>query len=151
MKIQKTAVKMGRPRKVVEEAMAPINELAQKAQSINSCSNYVKNGKLSENDAQRFIPAALAVIKASDVEMKKLLSKMYAKVKDYQGKPYKRLERVFAALVAKDLQLSTSTVHEKLTELVNLANRPLIHSMFGKTWNDKQLDSIRSLVYKFQI
>ena len=142
---------MGRPRKVVEEAMNPINELAQASQKINSCSNYVKNGKLRINDGHRFIPVALGVIKASDMEMKKLLAKMYSKVKDHEGKPYKKLERVFASLVGKQLQLSTSTCHEKLTELTNLANRPLIHQFFGKQFTDKQLDSIRSLVYKLEI
>ena len=49
MKITKTAVKMGRPRKVVEEAMNPINELAQASQKINSCSNYVKRYPYNRN------------------------------------------------------------------------------------------------------
>ena len=119
-----------------------------KAKSISACSNYVKNSKLSTQDVKKFIDASLLVIEETK-DLKKIITSLYAKKVDFNNKDYRRIERVFSSLVAKKLNLSTSTTHEKITESVNLSNRELIKSFFS--YSDNQLDSIRVLVYKFKI
>ena len=125
-----------------------------KAKSINSCSRYAKEEKLTMQDVKKYVDASLEVLsdyknEKDNTKIKLLLKSMYAKKVDFNNKDYRRIERVFSSLVAKKLNLSTSTTHEKVTESVNLSNRELIKSFFS--YSDNQLDAIRVLVYKFKI
>lgn len=125
-------------------------KLVEYAATNAACSNYVKGGSLTENDVNKVVPAALRLVEFYGDSIKSLICTMYADSDvDHNGKTYNRVERVFSALVAQETGLSTSTVHEKLTESVNLANREVIRHFFSYT--DTQLDSIRVLVYKFSI
>ena len=156
-KTQKTAVK------TAVKTQDNNKDFYLKAKSINSCSRYAKDSKLSTQDVKKFVDASLEVLSDykdylkdyNDIESKVykqvrlMLTSMYAKKVDFNNKDYKRIERVFSSLVAKKLNLSTSTTHEKITESVNLSNRELIKSFFS--YSDNQLDSIRVLVYKFKI
>ena len=119
-----------------------------KEPSMVSLSNYLKNGKLTIAEGTKVMTAALKVYEGLK-DVKKEIASLYAKEKDFNGKPYRRIERVFSAMVAKELGLSTSTVHEKLTETVNITNRPCI-KLFIK-FSDADFDKIRVLVYKFKI
>ena len=125
-----------------------------KAKSINSCSRYAKEEKLTTQDVKKYVDASLTVLadyknEKDNTKIKLLLKSMYAKKVDFNNKDYRRIERVFSSIVAKKLNLSTSTCHEKVTESVNLSNRELIKSFFS--YSDTQLDAIRLLVYKFKI
>jgi len=144
-KTQKTVVKTANKTAVQQDSN---KDFYLKAKSINSCSRYCKNSKLSTQDVKKFIDASLLVIEETK-DLKKIITNLYAKKTDYQNKDYRRVERVFSSLVAKKLNLSTSTTHEKVTESVNLSNRELIKSFFS--YSDNQLDAIRVLVYKFKI
>ena len=154
----KTANKIVDNRSIVDSN----KEFYLKAKSINSCSRYAKDSKLSTQDVKKYVDASLEVLSDykdylkdyNDIESKVykqvrlMLTSMYVKKVDFNNKDYKRIERVFSSLVAKKLNLSTSTTHEKVTESVNQANRELIKSFFS--YSDNQLDAIRVLVYKFK-
>ena len=145
----KTANKIVDNRSIVDSN----KEFYLKAKSINSCSRYAKDSKLSTQDVKKYIDASLEVLTdykndKDNTRIKLLLKNMYAKKVDFNNKDYRRIERVFSSLVAKKLNLSTSTCHEKVTEACNQANRELIKSFFS--YSDNQLDSIRVLVYKFK-
>ena len=119
-----------------------------KEASMVGCSNYLKNGKLTIQEGTKVMNAALKVYEGIK-DVNAVIKKMYATGKDFNDKPYRRIERVFSAMVAKELGLSTSTVHEKLTETVNQTNRECI-KLFIK-FTDADFDKIRVLVYKFKI
>ena len=151
----KTAVKTANKTAVKTAVQQDSNkEFYLKAKSINSCSRYAKEEKLTMQDVKKFIDACLEILSdykndKDNTRIKLLLKNMYAKKVDFNNKDYRRIERVFSSLVAKKLNLSTSTTHEKVTESVNLSNRELIKSFFS--YSDNQLDAIRVLVYKFKI
>jgi len=116
--VSKTAVKTAK--KIVDNrSIVDSNkEFYLKAKSINSCSRYAKEEKLTMQDVKKFIDACLEILSdykndKDNTKIKLLLKNMYAKKIDFNNKDYKRIERVFSSIVAKKLNLSTSTSHEK--------------------------------------
>jgi len=121
-----------------------------------NASNYVKKGRLSIAEAKRVTDKAFEVLaileKKTKGKVEEYLLKLFETSKGIdnnpnnsaKGKNYNRPARVFSSLVAKELGLATSTVHEKLTEAVTRRNRCIASFLHVA---DNKLDRLEKLCY----